>query len=72
MTVDNPEKYNKDGGLHLQRMTPEEVRDEGLDPSKAWIVLGVKEADDVKVCMIPGDQAIKVAQAIIQLVNVKL
>lgn len=72
MVNDNPAKYNKDGGPHLERLTKEDAISEGLDPNEVWIMFGIKEDQDVKVAIVPGDYALKIAQGIVKLVATKL
>lgn len=72
MAVDNPQKYNALGGLHIERLTTEDVKAEGLDPSKDWIMLGIKEGDDVKVAIFSTEHALKIAEAIKSLAELKL
>lgn len=72
MVNDNPEKYMKDGGLHLQRLTPEEAAADGFDPAKTWILFGLKNGDHVNVCIVEGDYALKIAAGIQKLVAAKV
>ncbi len=73
MANDNPEKYVQDGGLHIERMLPEDIAAEGLDPDKGWILFGIKEgAEVVSVAMFPTDYALKVADAIKKLATQKI
>jgi hypothetical protein len=72
MANDNPEKYLKDGGIHIGRMTRDEVIDDGLDPEKAWICFALKEKNNVIVSVVPGEYALGIADAIKKLVDIKL
>lgn len=62
----------KEGGLHLERLTPEDAAADGFDPKKTWILFGLKNGDHVNVCVVPGDYAMKIADGIQKLVAAKV
>lgn len=72
MANDNPEKYQQSGGVHLQRLTKAQACAEGLDPSKPWIVLAITDQKTEQSAIMPADYAMKVSDAIRQLVTAKV
>lgn len=72
MANDNPEKYLKEGGIHIERLTREDAEAEGLNPDVPQIMFALKEGQNVIVSIVPGDYALKIADAIKKLVDIKL
>lgn len=72
MVNDNPEKYMKEGGLHIERLKPEDAAADGFDPKEVWILFGLKNGDNVNICVVPGAYAIQIADGIKKLVKAKV
>jgi hypothetical protein len=72
MANDNPKKYLEEGGIHIERLTREDAEAEGLDPDKPQIMFALKEKQNVICSIVPGDYALKIAEAIKKLVDISL